>query len=335
MEIQFWGSDSLRKKLIVVLGLTLGAVSALAVSYAMDSSPLSRNTLANTPELGSSNRAQNATFSNPVPAIYRQHPLRRFVYNSYQDFVVLVPGRSPEKFSSFAAAFPIATDTSGAVLIHDTRIIYSNGTPIKPASSILNVPLIPQLPQLPRGCEVTSLAMLLQFAGVPADKAGKMALAKEIKKDPTPYKKVNGTVYFGDPNVGFVGNMYDASKPGYGVYHKPIADLASTFFPHRTLDMSGSSFAAVKWALGEGHPVLVISNASFAPLPSSAFTTWQTPEGPVQITLDEHAVVITGYDQNYVYFNDPLQDEKNRKAPLSAFIAAWKQMGKQAVTILN
>lgn len=89
------------------------------------------------------------------------------------------------------------------------------------AKTILNAPYIQQMPQLPRGCEVTSLAMLLQHAGVKVDK---MTLAKQVKK--VPFRQ-NGL--YGNPYKGFVGNMYTFTQSGYGVYYPPVYELAQKY----------------------------------------------------------------------------------------------------------
>jgi uncharacterized protein YvpB len=199
---------------------------------------------------------------------------------------------------------------------------------IKP-SVLLDVPAIRQLPELPRGCEVTSLAMLLEDAGVQADK---LTLAKQIKKDPTPFQRKNGKVYFGHPNDGFVGDMYSLTTPGLGVYHKPIKQLAEMYMPDRIIDLTGSGFSVLQQYLSKGVPIWIITNSTYKKLPESAFREWETPRGPIKITYYEHSVVITGYDRDYIYFNDPLTGEKNKKAPRADFLDAWAQMGRQAIT---
>jgi uncharacterized protein YvpB len=193
---------------------------------------------------------------------------------------------------------------------------------------ILDVPIIRQLPELPRGCEVTSLAMLLQDAGIQADK---MTLAKQIKKDPTPFQRKNGKVYFGNPNDGFVGDMYSFKRPGLGVYHQPIKELAEQYLPNKIIDLTGSEFSELQKHLSKGVPIWIITNSTYKKLPESAFREWETPSGPIKITYYEHSVVMTGYDNDYIYFNDPLSGEKNKKAPKAEFLEAWVQMGRQAI----
>ena len=195
---------------------------------------------------------------------------------------------------------------------------------------LINAPIISQFPELVRGCEVTSLAMLLQFNGYQADK---LTLAEQIKKDPTPYKVENGQIFFGHPNNGFVGDMYTFAKPGLGVYHQPIKELAEQFAPGKVIDLTGSDFTAVQMYLSQGLPVWVITNTTYNVLPASAFETWHTPSGIVRITYKEHSVLLTGYDKDYVYFNDPLTGKKNKKAPMNEFIQSWTQLGSQAITI--
>ncbi|MDT8858895.1 C39 family peptidase [Alkalihalobacillus sp. MEB130] len=242
-------------------------------------------------------------------------------------------GNYLEGFSTFEEAVNWASQKEGRQVHYDTigSLVWED-IKQKPQTVMLDVPLISQLPELPRGCEVTSLAMLLTYAGHEVDK---MVLAEEVVKDETPYEVKNGETHFGNPYRGFVGDMYNRNNPGYGVYHEPIALLAEQYKPSQVVDMTGAEFDQILYPLLKGRPIWIITNTRYSKLPDSAFQTWQTPDGPIDITYHEHSVVITGYDQDYIYFNDPLQPKKNRKAKIDPFKEAWIQMGRQAITYTN
>jgi uncharacterized protein YvpB len=237
-------------------------------------------------------------------------------------------GDTYTEFEDFAAAADYARKQQRAFIYYrkNSSLIWDNATPL-PKQINVRVPLIMQMPELPRGCEVTSLAMLLSSQLVSVDK---MILAEQVLKDDTPYTTVNGRIFYGNPNVGFVGHMEDFKLNGYGVYHGPIFQLLQEYLPDRALDLTGCEFADLEYFLAMNTPVWVIINATYAPLPESSFITWTTADGPIDITYREHSVLLTGYDETRVYFNDPLgvsesADKKN-------FAAAWEQMGRQAVS---
>lgn len=208
----------------------------------------------------------------------------------------------------------------------------SNATKAIPDAYRMNIPVIRQMPELPRGCEVTSLAMLLQAKGI---RVTKMDLAKEVKKNPAPYEVKGGKVYFGDPNEGFVGDMYSYKNPGLGVYHKPIHELAVSYVGDRAIDLTGESFDQILHEVSQGNPVWVIQNSHFNSLPPKQWVTWHTSNGSIRVTYREHSVVITGYDELYIYVNDPLTGEQNRRLLRSSFEKGWKQMGAQAITVID
>ncbi|MCM3585589.1 C39 family peptidase [Mesobacillus maritimus] len=189
---------------------------------------------------------------------------------------------------------------------------------------MIDAPFIRQNPELPRGCEVTSLAMLLNHAGVKVDK---MTLANKVKKVPFEKSGLRGNL-----NDGFVGNMQTMSKPGIGVYHAPIKDLAESYLPGKVIDFTGKDFDEVITHLDQNRPVWVIVTSTYDVVPEAKWETWQTSSGPLKITYKMHSVLVTGYDQNSVYINDPLTS-KNRKLPRKKFISGWEQIGKQAITI--
>ncbi|WHT85266.1 C39 family peptidase [Bacillus cereus] len=190
-----------------------------------------------------------------------------------------------------------------------------------------NVPFIQQLPELDRGCEVTSLAMMLQYAGITVDK---MKLANEIKKVDFMNDGVRG-----NPNEGFVGNIYTFSESGYGVYHGPLFQLAKKYLPNKAVDLTGKSIEELYKSVKAGQPVVIITNATFAPLDEDEFTTWETNNGDVSITYNEHCVVLIGYDQESVYIRDPLKDSLDVKVPREKFEQAWVQMGSQAISYMK
>ncbi|GHU52600.1 hypothetical protein AGMMS49975_08730 [Clostridia bacterium] len=193
-----------------------------------------------------------------------------------------------------------------------------------------NVPKIVQNPELPRGCEVTSLTMLMNYFGVQKDK---LSFAAELKKNDVPRTRKGGYTYWGDPNDGFIGDMYNMRKAGLGVYHAPIFELLYKYFGDSAVDLTGADFGDLIYQINNNSPVWVIVNSNYKTLAPRDFETWDTPNGEIKITYKEHSVLITGYDEKYIYFNDPL--DSYTRVQKENFIACWEQMGKQAVTVLR
>jgi uncharacterized protein YvpB len=219
----------------------------------------------------------------------------------------------------------------GTEVTPDVKSAGEKGLVIETKSNVLiDAPIIKQYPELPRGCEVTSLAMLLQYKGI---NVGKMELAQRVEKNKTPMIKKNGYIYWGDPNEGFIGDIYSLKNPGYGVYHKPIFNLANRYLRGKIIDLTGSEFEVLKRYLSHNSPIWVITNTTYKKLPEKAFHNWKTPNGIVKITYKEHSVLVTGYDEKNVYFNDPISGLKNRSISIKDFIEAWEQMGRQAISI--
>ncbi|WCK56047.1 C39 family peptidase [Aneurinibacillus sp. Ricciae_BoGa-3] len=278
--------------------------------------------------------SEAVSYAKNVPHASVRTANGKALWDNYKAYLVYQDSKILGDYATYADAAQAADQVKHtAIYLRDGhKLIRDLDKPLK-TSALTSVPVIAQMPELPRGCEVTSLSMLLSSAGIQVDK---MTLAGEVKKDDTPYEEdEDGNVSFGNPNTGFVGAMDTFDKPGLAVYHGPIDELAEKYLPGRILDLSGADFTDMLVQVQQGRPVWVIANVDFDLLPASAFQTWETPSGPIQITYKEHSVLVTGYDKDFVYFNDPLTDQKNRKVPRDSFEKAWEQMGHQAITYID
>jgi uncharacterized protein YvpB len=196
-----------------------------------------------------------------------------------------------------------------------------------PASAKLDAPLVLQNPELPAGCEVTSLTMLLQFAGLTKNK---MELAAEMPRDETKIiLNEDGTPkYWGNPNVGFVGDVSRKGR-GFGIYHAGLFPLLKTYIP-KAIDLTEKPFENYEQQIADGIPVLVWTTIDFS-VPTS-WVNWDTASGPIQTTFAEHVVLLVGYDENSVFINDPRSGEKGFSVDKSKFMDSWIAMGKQGLS---
>lgn len=197
-----------------------------------------------------------------------------------------------------------------------------------PQIKILNVPLIHQNPELKYGCEVTSLAMVLNYAGV---KVSKMELYRKVKKDTDPIKRSSrgDILQWGNPHDGFVGDM-TGKRAGYAVFDRPIEQLVNEYLPDRAVNLTNQPFDKILQHVSKGYPVVVWTTGDYR-LPDR-WESWRHGSYVIKTPLDLHAVVLVGYDQQNVYLNDPLSGRKKVKVNKQRFIQSWKALKSRAVS---
>lgn len=245
-------------------------------------------------------------------------------FEVYQGYKVL------KKFLNFKEALEYAKkyENSSVFFRKASKFIWDSHNLNKKSYQIEGVPHIGQYPELYRGCEVTSLAMLLNYYKI---NVTKMELAKKIKKEPFIFKLNDGKTYNGNPHSGFVGDIYSIKNKGYGVYNEPLHELLSSYVGNSAINLTGINFEDLYYYINKNIPIVVIINTKFKPLAENEFEKLKTTKGDIKITYKEHSVVITGYDENYIYFNDPMYPNIKGKKNKNEFIKAWEQMGKQAI----
>lgn len=213
---------------------------------------------------------------------------------------------------------------------------FSGELPIPPVydnKKMIDVKNILQNPELPTGCEVTSLTILLNHLGYPADK---VTMARNYLPTLDFYWE-NGIYYGADFRTTFAGNP--ESEYSYGCYAPCITITADSYFKDNgfsasAYDITGTDFdSLLSDYIDNDMPLLIWITSSN--LHESALTSiWTTPEGEqVQWRAYEHCVVLTGYDMDnqLIYAADPLYGSISYD--YSTIRQRYNEMGRQAVYI--
>ncbi|MFC5465623.1 C39 family peptidase [Lederbergia graminis] len=158
----------------------------------------------------------------------------------------------------------------------------------------LNVPIISQLPELPTGCEITAVTMMLQYLGLDVDK---ITLANEKPKHPW------------NPNLGYVGDPY--KKNGWTIYPTALMGLVQKYAGSAT-NLTNVSNSNLERQLLSNKPVVI----------------WGSPIHGFKV----HALVLTGFDNAYYYYNDCWTGEKNVRITKQEFNKLWSSQDRRALT---
>lgn len=188
---------------------------------------------------------------------------------------------------------------------------------------INNFPTYSQFPNYPNGCESVALYTLLKYYNVnvsPED------IVNRLKKGKGPYWE-NDVLYGGNPEIEFVGDP--RAKNGYGVFQKPIIDVANQY-KSGMIDYTGHSLTQVLELVKGGIPVQVWVSINLKN--TSVCTSWIYKETGQKINwiCNLHSVVIVGFNSKYVYVSDPYNG-KIVKYGRSQFQKMYNLFGKRAI----
>lgn len=167
---------------------------------------------------------------------------------------------------------------------------------------INNFPTYNQYPDYPNGCESAALYNLLRFYNVNVSMS---QLVNALKKGDGPHYE-DGVYYGGNPEIEFVGDPTD--EHGYGVYQKPIIEVAYKF-KSGMIDYTGHSLDEVLAIVKKGIPVQIWASVNMQN--ADICTTWIYKETGKKINwiCKLHSVVVIGFNKSKVIVSDSYTGE--------------------------
>ncbi len=192
---------------------------------------------------------------------------------------------------------------------------------IKYKQILLDIEPFYQYPDYPTGCESVSLYMLLSYydVDVTVDE-----IIDALPKGPVPYGS-GDDVKGANPEKEFVGNP--KSKYAYGVFNEPIRQTANTF-KEGALTKKNATIDDLYKILLKKNPIEVWFTTDLEEgiiyREQDKWYDYETGE-IVRWPRHEHAILVTGIDNDYIYYNDP-NTGKKEKLEIDKFNKFFQQM---------
>lgn len=194
---------------------------------------------------------------------------------------------------------------------------------------IKDVPLIAQMPEYPTGCESVSAVMVMKYWG--SDITVDEFIDGHLNKSSDFYLD-NGKNYGPDPNEQFVGDP--RSRASYGCYAPVIENALNNYYDGDAIvsNTTGTSLQQLcSDYIDNDIPVLIWASIS---MQEPKYTSmWYLSNGEAfQWLNNEHCMVLTGYDNDYYYFNDPYSGKAVRYEKQLAE-SRFDAFGKQSIVV--
>jgi len=192
-----------------------------------------------------------------------------------------------------------------------------------------------QMKDMPTGCEIVSTRAVLSYYGVELtykDMLDHMSRAElKMTKDGKLYGKTPYQAYLGDPT----------KYSGFGCYPPVIMEMMENYNFDRLYAESTCNLPLdflAKTYVTQDIPVLVWATIGMGN--SSLTSTWYVEGDNGKPTKQkytwraaEHCLVLTGYDEKYYYFNDPMAVARVTKYEKSLAEKRYKETGCNSIII--
>lgn len=195
------------------------------------------------------------------------------------------------------------------------------------------VTLIYQNPKLPNGCEITSLAILLDWAGFPIDKV-------ELSDNYLPkqgFYRSDGVLHGADPNRAYAGDPASSSS-GWYCFEGPILEAGNTYLSDqnsslRTVALSGLTQEELERCMDAGIPLAVWVTLDYSAPRTRESARWLLPDGTEYVPYRNlHCVVLAGWNGGKYLIANPINGWQTVSP--GTFWSCFDAMGRRAVAVL-